>query len=323
LGLFSFADGRYSLLCGETFPSRKYDRLEKIVREFVKGQRTIDAACFGVAGPVIKGVVKTTNLPWTIRATSLKQTLGLPRIGLINDLIANAYGISLLKESDLGTLNVGRIKQGSAALIAAGTGLGQAILFWDSKHHVPSPSEGGHAEFGPKTLLEMDLTHYLLDRFGHVSYERVLSGPGLLNIYQFLLGSGKFGREPGWLSVQMKREDPATVITETARLGKNRMCSIALDLFASIYGAAAGNLALHVMAVGGIYVGGGIAPNIFWKLKDGTFMKSFRNKGRLSRVVADIPVKVILNDQTALWGAAYGAVELLKSSSTLKAPKGC
>ena len=315
LGLFSVSRGRYRLLCGETFPSQKYDGLETIVRKFLRDQKTIDAACFGVAGPVIKGMVKTTNLPWTIQATSLEKTLDLPRIGLVNDLIANAYGIFLLKKNDFGTLNVGRVKQGSSALIAAGTGLGQAILFWDGKRHIPSPSEGGHTEFGPKTLLEMDLSHYLFDRFGHVSYERVLSGPGLLNIYQFLRESGKYGREPAWLSARMEQEDTAKVITETARLGKNRMCAMALDLFASIYGAAAGNLALQVMSVRGIYVGGGIATNIFWKLKDGTFMKAFRNKGRLSEVVADIPVKVILNDRTALLGAAYGAVKLLKSPS--------
>jgi glucokinase len=217
-----------------------------------------------------------------------------------------------LKKRDFETLNVGKEKKGNQALISAGTGLGEAILFWDGKQHVPSPSEGGHIEFGPRNHLEMELFNYLSERFDHVSYERILSGEGLSHVYQFLKDSKRFGSEPSWLSEKMKGEDPAEVISEMARLKKNRLCCRALDLFTSIYGGAAGNLALQVMAIGGVYIGGGIAPKIIWKLKDGTFMKGFKDKGRLSRIVAPIPVKVIMNEKTALLGAASRAMNLLR-----------
>jgi glucokinase len=186
------------------------------------------------------------------------------------------------------------------------------LLFWDGQHHVPSPSEGGHAEFGPRNHVELELFHYLSDRFDHVSYERVLSGEGLFHIYQFLKDSKRFGSEPSWLSKKMSEDDPAEVISEMARSEKNRLCMKALDLFASIYGAAAGNLALQVMAVGGVFIGGGIAPKIIWKLKNGTFMKAFKDKGRLSHIVVHIPIKVIMNERTALLGAASRAMVLVK-----------
>ncbi|HSA79011.1 MAG TPA: glucokinase, partial [Nitrospirota bacterium] len=189
-------------------------------------------------------------------------------------------------------------------------GLGAALIFWDGKRYLPSPSEGGHMEFGPKNSLELDLLRYLFERFGHVSYERVLSGAGLFNIYQFLRDSGKFGTEPGWLAVRLTKEDPAAVIAEGARRKMSSLCAEALELFTSIYGAAAGNLALQVMATGGVYIGGGIAPKIIWKLKDGAFMKAFQDKGRLSSIVERIPVKVIMNDRAALLGAAAHAVDL-------------
>jgi glucokinase len=266
-----------------------------------------------VAGPVTEEVIIATNLPWWIDIQSLQKVLLLKKVEVINDLVANAYGISVLKKKDFEILNMGKTKKGNQALISAGTGLGEAILFWDGKQHVPSPSEGGHAEFGPRNHLEMELFHYLSDRFDHVSYERVLSGEGLFHIYQFLKNSKRSGGEPSWLSEKMKLEDPAEVISEMARLKKNNLCMKALDLFTSIYGSAAGNLALQVMAVGGVYIGGGIAPKIIWKLKDGTFMKAFKAKGRLSRIVAHIPVKVIMNDRTALLGAASRAMALLNA----------
>ena len=233
---------------------------------------------------------------------------------MINDLVANAYGISVLKKGDFEILNAGRIKKGeprpSSRPVQAlerrffsGTGNNMCLLL---------PKEG-HAEFGPRNHLEMELFNYLSDRFDHVSYERVLSGEGLFHIYQFLKDSKRFGSEPSWLSEKMKGEDPPEVISEMARLRKSKLCWKALDLFTSIYGAAAGNLALQVMAVGGVYVGGGIAPKIIWKLKDGTFMKAFKDKGRLSRIVAHIPVKVIMNERTALLGAASRAASLLKT----------
>jgi len=311
LGLFEVTRGRPRLLSEKTFLNKNYKGLENILEEFLKGQRKIASACFGVAGPVTQEVVIATNLPWWIDIQSLQEVISLKKVEVINDLVANAYGISVLKKSDFEILNAGKIKKGNQALISAGTGLGEAILFWDGKHHIPSPSEGGHAEFGPRNHLELELFDYLSDRFDHVSYERVLSGEGLSHIYQFLKDSKRFGGEPPWLLERMSREDPAEVISETARSEKNKLCMKALDLFTSIYGAAAGNLALQVMAIGGVYVGGGIAPKIIWKIKDGTFMKAFKDKGRLSHIVIHIPVKVIMNERTALLGAAFRAAALL------------
>jgi glucokinase len=314
LGLFSVSRGRYHSLSGETFQSRHYKGLEMMVREFLKGEKKIASACFGAAGPMIEGKVKATNLPWVIHVNSLKKELGIKKVELINDLVANGYGIPLLKNRDFETLNVGKERKGNAALISAGTGLGEALLFWDGKGHVPSPSEGGHAEFAPRNRLEIDLLQYLMDRFGHVSYERILSGSGLFHIYQFLRESKRFGKESEWLAKKMKKEDPAAVISGMAWQEGSQLCVRALDLFSSIYGAAAGNLALQAVAIGGLYVGGGIAPKIIWKLKDGTFMKAFRAKGRLSKLLSSIPVKVILDDKAALLGAARYAVKIPETS---------
>jgi glucokinase len=312
LGLFEVTRNHLRLFLEKIYLSKNYKGLENILEDFLKGHRKIASACFGVAGPVTQEVVIATNLPWWIDIQSLQKTLPIKKVEVINDLVANAYGIPVLKKSDFEILNVGKIKKGNQALISAGTGLGEAILFWDGERHVPSPSEGGHAEFGPRNHLELELFHYLSERFDHVSYERVLSGEGLSHIYQFLKDSKRFGGEPPWLLEKMKQEDPAEVISETAQLKKSKLCSKALDLFTSIYGSAAGNLALQVMAVGGVFIGGGIAPKIIWKLKDGTFMKAFKNKGRLSHIVAPIPVSVIMNGKTALLGAASRAMALLK-----------
>jgi len=311
LGLFRVRGAHFHRIFEKTFMSQRYKGLEGILRDFVKGRKEIGAACFGVAGPVIDGKVIATNLPWRLDLKSLQKELSLVRVELINDLVANAYGITVLNKNDFEILHPGKKVEGHAALLSAGTGLGQAILFWNGNRYVPSPSEGGHVEFGPRNNLEIGLFQYLFNRFGHVSYERVLSGMGLLHIYHFLRDSKRFGPEPEWLLKKMKREDPSAVISETAQQKKNRICVLALDIFASIYGAAAGNLALQVIAVGGIYIGGGIAPKIIWKLKDGTFMQAFKDKGRLSEFVGQIPVKVIMNDGAALLGAASRAAELL------------
>jgi glucokinase len=316
LGLFEVARHRLHLLSEKTYPSKKYRGLENILVNFLREQAAIPAACFGVAGPVTEEVIIATNLPWWIDIQSLRKVARFEKIEVINDLVANAYGISLLRKSDFEILNAGKPRKGNQALISAGTGLGEAILFWDGEQFVPSPSEGGHAEFGPRNRSEMELFNYLSERFDHVSYERVLSGEGLFHIYQFLKDSKKFGPEPSWLSEKLKEED-AEAISEVARLRKNGLCIKALDLFTSIYGAAAGNLALQVMAVGGVYIGGGIAPKIIWKLKEGTFMKAFKDKGRLSRIVAQIPVRVIMNERTALLGAASRAMALAHSLSLL------
>jgi glucokinase len=311
LGIFGITKNSFHLLSEKTFLNKNYSQLENILQVFMRGKKKVSSACFGVAGPVTGETIKTTNLPWVIKTKSLQNILDLTKLEIINDLVANAHGISVLKKKDFIILNTGKPFNGNRALISAGTGLGEAILFWTGNEYIPSPSEGGHSDFGPRNLLEVELLRYLIDRFGHVSYEHLLSGTGIINIYKFFRDQKMSATEPEWLSNKINQEDPAMVISENARMKKNRLCVMTMDMFASIYGAAAGNLALQVMAVGGVYVGGGIAPNIIWKLKDGTFMDAFKNKGRLSNIVAQFPVKVIMNDRAALLGAAHHAVSLL------------
>ena len=312
LGLFRMSKARLQLVALEKFSSRDYDALETIISIFLENREPVAAACFGVAGPVMEGTAMVTNLAWTISEKSLKRFLSVRPVTLVNDLVANAYGIGALPTKDYVTLNKGKKDpEGNAGLLSAGTGLGASILFWNGSRYIPCPSEGGHVEFGPRNRLELEMLNYLFDEFGHVSYERVISGPGLVNIYRFLKHTGKFGNESAVLTERFEQEDPAAVIAETALLAKNKLCAKALDLFVSIYGAAAGDLALHVMATGGIYIGGGIAPKIIDKLKDGTFMNAFKDKGRLSHIVEPIPVKVIMNERAGLYGAAVCAERLL------------
>ena len=314
LGLFLVDGSGSRLLLSQTYPSKNFDELESVIEEFLPGQEQLSAATFGVAGPVVSGTTVATNLPWKISEGALQKFLSIRTVSLVNDLVANAHGIEAMEPKDFMTLNRGNRAEGNRALLSAGTGLGSAILFWDGARHIPSPSEGGHVDFGPKNRLELGLLRYLFEQYGHVSYERILSGSGLFSSYRFLRDTGKYGKEPHWLSLQMEQEDPAAAITEAARLKKSKLCEATLDLFVSIYGAAAGNLALQVMATGGVFIGGGIAPKISGKLKDGTFMQAFTNKGRLSPIVTRIPVKVIMNDQAALLGAAAHAAKRSKET---------
>ncbi len=309
-GLFLIDGSGSRLLLSQTYLSKDFDELESVMEDFLPAGERLSAAAFGVAGPVVAGEVKATNLPWKVSERALKKYLSLDAVSPMNDLVANARGIEVLRPGDFLTLNRGRRIEGNRALLSAGTGLGSAVLFWDGARHVPSPSEGGHADFGPRDRLEIGLLHFLLEQYGHVSYERVLSGAGLFSAYRFLRGSGAYGKEPAWLTQRLKLEDPAAAITEAARLGKSKLCEATLELFVSIYGAAAGNLALQVMATGGVFLGGGMAPKLNWKLREGAFMRAFTNKGRLSPIVARIPVKVIMNDQAALFGAAAYAAKM-------------
>ncbi|MDQ1524090.1 MAG: glucokinase, partial [Pyrinomonadaceae bacterium] len=241
---------------------------------------------------------------------TLAGTLNLERVGLINDLEATAYGIEGLGASQLHALNEGREEHGAhRALIAAGTGLGMAGLFYDGRHYRPIASEGGHIDYAPRTAIEHELLNYMRGKIGgRVSYERVLSGPGLFNIYNFLRDH-KYAEEPDWLAEQIKAGDGSAAVSQAGLAGKADLAVKALDLFADIYGAMAGNLALLLKATGGLYVGGGIAPKLIEKLKDGTFMRAFTDKGRMSALVSNIPVRVILDDKTALYGAARCAVD--------------
>jgi glucokinase len=289
----------------EVFPSPQFSGLTEIARKFLgEHPQAVDAACFGLPGAVVNGRVETTNLPWVVDARQMAADLSISSVTLINDLFANAHGIALLEESDFVVLNpaVGN-STANRALISAGTGLGEAGLYADGRggYH-PFASEGGHADFAPRTDLEIDLLRYLMGRFEHVSYERVLSGPGLHNIYQFLRESGR-GEEPAWLAEQIAQGDPSAAISKSALEGTSAICVQALDIFVSVYGAETGNLALKMLATGGMYVGGGIAPKIIRKLSSTTFMKAFTSKGRSSGLLKDVPVRVITNDKTALLGA--------------------
>jgi len=311
IGLFEQAGGRLQAVREETFPSKSYATLEAILDRFLGGgsRPALRSACFGVAGPVIEGKSKTTNLPWELDELTLEKSLQVPRVKLLNDLEAAAYGMLHLDPTDLSVLQPGLKRQGNIAVIAAGTGLGQAILYWDGAHHHPLASEGGHADFAPHTDLEMELLIYLRREFGHVSCERLLSGPGLFNIYRFLRDSG-YATEPEWLRQRIAQGDPGTVISQIGLAGEHPLCTRALDLFCSVYGAEAGNLALKAFAVGGVYVAGGIAPKILPRLQDGTFIHAFTDKGRLSDLMRSIEVKVTLNPRAPLIGAAHYALRL-------------
>jgi glucokinase len=303
----------------EIFPSPQFPGPAEIVRKFLTGKNhPVDAVCFGLPGAVVNGRAQTPNLPWVVDAQQMAGELGFARIELINDLYANAHGIALLDESDFVVLNPGGPRvTGNRALISAGTGLGQAGLFADGRGgYQPFPSEGGHADFAPRNDLEMDLLRYLMGRFEHVSYERVLSGPGLNNIYQFLRDTGR-GEEPPWLADQIAHGDPSAAISKSALEGTSGICVQALDLFVSLYGAEAGNLALKLLATGGVFVGGGIAPKIVRKLSSTAFMKAFSAKGRIGALLKEIPVRVITNDKTALFGA--GRVAALSLASAQRA----
>jgi glucokinase len=288
----------------EVFPSAEHDGPAAIAKKFIdRNKQKIDAACFGIAGAVVDGRVTTPNLPWEVDAREIAAELSLTSVELINDLLANAHGIAMLQPSDFVTINEGAPNAfGNRALISAGTGLGEAGLISEDKGYQPFPSEGGHSDFGPRNELEIELLRYLIERFSRVSYERVLSGPGLFNIYQFLRDTGR-GVEPASLTEELKQGDPSATIAKAALDGAYEICVQALDIFVSIYGAEAGNLALKLVATGGTFVGGGIAPKILAKLRGPVFMDAFKSKGRLTGLLEDIPVRVITNDKTALLGA--------------------
>jgi glucokinase len=304
LALFDFTDGKLTPARDKQFPAKEYSGLEEIVREFM-GTDKITAACFGVPGPVREGRLRLTNLPWTIDSRELSADLSIDYVFLINDLQANGYGITELGPDQIYTLSEGDSGQrGNRALISAGTGLGEGFLIWDGRTYIPYPSEGGHSDFAPRNEDEIDLLRFLRQKYnGRISFERVVSGMGLTNVYEFLREVRGMD-EPNWLAQRIANEDPNAVITELALAAKSEICEKATNMFVSAYGAEAGNLALKVLSVGGLYVGGGIAPRILEKLKDGTFMKAFTDKGRLSQLLINTPVRVILEPRTALIGAA-------------------
>jgi glucokinase len=291
------------------YPSRAYKSLDEIVSLFLSDQQAgIQLACFGIAGPVLHGEVSTPNLPWVASAVRLAKQIGIEAVWLINDLQAHASGIDDLAAQDFVALNKVESGMGNGALIAAGTGLGEAGLYWDGVHRWPFPCEGGHTDFAPRNDLEIALLQYLLQKFGRVSYERVVSGQGLKNIYEFLRDTGK-EQEPKWLTEELEKSaDPVAVISEHGLQGNCSICARVLDIFVGVYGAEAGNLALKLMATGGVFISGGIAAKILPKLTNPAFIEAFISKGRLQPLMETIPVKVIVNDRVGLIGAARYAV---------------
>jgi len=304
LAVYDFVNGNLTHTRDKQYRAKDYSGLEEIVKEFVVSEK-ITAACFGVPGPVREGRLRLTNLPWTLDSRELATNLKIDYVFLINDLQANGYGIAELTSEQIYTLSEGDARQmANRALISAGTGLGEAFMIWDGRDYVPYPSEGGHSDFAPRNEDEIDLLRFLKQKYaGRISFERIVSGQGLPNIYEFLREVRGLD-EPAWLAQRMATEDPNVVITELALAAKSEICEKTLDMFVSAYGAEAGNLALKILSLGGLYVGGGIAPRILEKLKDGTFMKAFTDKGRLSQLLVNTPVRVILESKTALMGAA-------------------
>ena len=313
LAYFEQKDNRLTPVVEEVKHSHEYPSLQAAVLEFKsKYNYAVGNACFGIAGPVRNGRVEAPNLPWIIDSVVLQDTLGIDKVNLINDLEANAHGLLELTERDFAVLAPGIATKGNAAVISAGTGLGEAGLYWDGSQYHVFAAEGGHADFAPANEMQAELWSFMRKKFdGHVSWERVLSGPGQKNIYEFLRDTGK-GKEEPWLTEEMKHADPSAVISRNGLSGKSPLCEQAVNVFVEIYGAAAGNLALKLLAVGGVFIGGGIAPKILTKMKEQRFHEAFCDKGRLRSLLEQIPVRVILNDKTALFGA--GRVAMLNAT---------
>jgi glucokinase len=313
LALYRDVSGKIESVREEVFKSRDFPQFEQVLRRFLekKASEQVTTLCLGVAGVVKGGQGKTTNLPWLLDEQKLAKEFSVKKVRLLNDLQAAAYGMLFLGEEEMAVLNpgTGSERKGNIAVIAAGTGLGEALLYWNGRDYLPVASEGGHVDFAPQSDREVELLRFLRSEFGHVSYERILSGPGVFNIYRFLRDTG-FAEEPDWLREKLQSNDPSAVISQLGLARGHELCVEVLNLFSSIYGAEAGNLALKTLAVGGVYIGGGIAPKLLEKLKDGSFMRSFSNKGRYTDFMRQIPVKIALNSRAPLIGAAHYALRV-------------
>jgi len=313
LALFVEKQGKLEIVYRQRFASKDFSKFELIVKEFTQlaapylGGGKIDAAGFGVAGPVINNRIHATNLPWVIEADLLSRELKVQPIVLMNDLGATEHSLSHLPPEDFCVLNSGKaIPGGTRALLAAGTGLGESILFWDGARYHVVPSEGGHSDFAPHTTQQIELLRVMIQRYPQVSGELILSGRGFRTLHEFLAPTVKHPIfEDG-------DADPAPFITKS---GLDKTCSVCvetLDLWTAVYGAEAGNLALKVLALGGVYVAGGIAVKIISKMQDGTFFSAFKDKWHFTEVMANIPVSVVLNESAPLIGAAYEALAATK-----------
>jgi glucokinase len=306
LAAFQTEGNRLNCVVQKIYPSQEHSGLLEVLREFIRSEGIpVHSACFGVAGPVRGGQSKISNLPWTIDCRELAAQLKLNSVGLLNDLEAYAYGIDALESKDFVTLSEGtEDAEGNRAVISAKTGLGMAGLYWDGFRHHPFACEGGHADFAPRNELQAELFSYLQKRFGHVSCERVLSGPGIRNIYEFLRDTKK-AEEPESLHQKIKDAgDASALIAQLALEGKTPICEQTMDVFINILAAETGNCALRYMTTGGIFIAGVIAAKNVEQLKKAVFLQAFLEKGRMSALLKDMPVKVILNDDCGLIGSA-------------------
>ena len=307
LAAFQAEGNKLELVVDNTYKAQEHGGLPEIISAFVRTEGIpVHSACFGVAGPVRAGRSKISNLPWTIDSPELADQLKLSSVGLINDLEAYAYGIDALESKDFVTLSegLGEDAEGNRVVISARTGLGVAGLYWDGFRHHPFPCEGGHADFAPKNDLEAELASYLRKKYEHVSCERILSGPGIKNIYDFLRDTQKTD-EPAWLQKQFSEApDPPALISRLALENKAAICEQALKIFVGVYGSETGNCALNFLATGGVFIGGSIAAKIVPLMRDPMFMESFLDKGRMRSLLADIPVKIVMNDDCGITGAA-------------------
>ncbi len=314
LQLAEFERASYRLIAEQRFESGAYNGLLPLAREFLRMTGSTlapDAACFGIAGPIAPApdgqIARVTNLPWVVESAPIVKDLAIPRVRLINDFQAVGYGIEALRPEDFVVLQSGeRLSGAPCAVIGAGTGLGQALLVWQDDHYESVATEGGHADFAPTDELQVELLRHLSERYGRVSYERVLSGPGLVNLYSFFISRG----QPTGGDL-LRAEDPPAAITAAALQGNDQAAAATLRLFLKVYGAHAGNVALNYLARGGVFIAGGIAPKILPALRDGSFVRAFADKGRMSALLVSIPVHVITNERVGLLGAALAARRLI------------
>ena len=314
LGLFKHSAEILELVREHRYATADFDSLEAVCADFLGASDAVNAACIGVPGPIIDGRGHATNVPWQLSAASLSHALNGVPVRLLNDLAAIAYGMIHLKPGEFAVLHSAENppEHGNIAVIAAGTGLGESALVWEDNQNkfYAVASEGGHSDFAPHGAEQIELLRFLTDEFGHVSYERVLSGPGLWNIYRFLRRESR-DQEPDWLKAQIAAGDPSAAVSDAALAGRDPLCVHALTMFCDIYGSEAANLALKVLALSGVYIGGGIAPKILAMLTSGAFVKGFMAKGRLNEILKRIEVRVSLNPAAGLLGAAHYAAAML------------
>lgn len=303
--LLALVDERNTLQNITSFASQKYATFSLIIEKYLQsvGRPPLTCGCFAIAGPIVEGRSHLTNLQWDISAAALSQEFAIPQVTLLNDLEAQCYSLDVLPPESLLELQKGEKIAGNRAVISPGTGLGEAALFWDGERYHPFATEGGHADFGPQNSLQLELASFLLQQFPHLSYERLLSGAGIHNIYHFLVATKK-GSVPPEVVEAIKNRDPAKAISQAAIEGKCKLCDEVLNLFMTILGQEAGNCALKFMAHGGVFVGGGVAAKLFMKFKEPFFLEGFLSKGRFAPLLKELPIHIILDEQAVLKGAA-------------------